>query len=413
MPLTSGAPFGKKLSMKLLIMSALALILAGCATTAPRPAAGAAEADPGYFLSMHQKGQLIAAGRIKDSFGNEYDIWIVPGYVVPAQRMVKYLGRTGDCFAEYAGRTKYSDIKHHSGDALEWGYDDCMRKFVFRGVPRAWGKYFRRAGERSEKRVFGWWFAYPWALMEGTVDTVVRVPLGLTGTVLGTTAGVAVVPGYYLVNSTVEGVGNFAGGVVIGPVVADVWNTIIAPPMALVGQKPTPARVDGFWVTLVTKEEKDSLQRRTKPATPAEIDALAKWGQALLVECQALDPRRRQAEKDQTDAYRAAIEQHQAALKEIAEEERTRVSVAAETPAVRQALETLRQNGFDRDRIPTAFNEVDKCLRAAGLPPHEFWRVHQLLNQYPPSEAIHPSPAAIRQKTDPLQDSLQVIKQMP
>jgi hypothetical protein len=390
----------------------LALLLAGCATTTPRPAVGNAQADKGYFLSLRQKGQLIAKGRIKDSFGNEYDVWIVPGYVVPAQRMVKYLGRTGDCFAEYAEREKYQDIRRHGGDALEWGYDDCMRKFVFRGVPRAWGKYFRRAGERSEKRVFGWWFSYPWALMEGTVDTVVRVPLGLTGMVLGTTAGVVIVPGFYAVNSTVEGVGNFAGGVVVGPVVADAWNTIIAPPMSLVGQKPSPARVDGYWVTLVTKEELDSVSRRSTPAAPEEIAALANWGRVLLAASQALDPRRSQVEKDRNDDYKAVEERYRASRKALQEEEQVRVTAAADAPAVRAALETLRQRGFDRDRIPAAHGEIDKILREIGVPPHEIGRVHQLLSQYPPSDAFSPPPAAVRQKTDPLQESLQVIKQV-
>jgi len=72
-----------------------------------------------FFLSLRQKGQLIWLGRIQDTFGNEYDIWIVPGYVVPAQRMAKYMGRTGDNFAEYVGREKYHDIRQQSGDALE------------------------------------------------------------------------------------------------------------------------------------------------------------------------------------------------------------------------------------------------------------------------------------------------------
>ena len=67
----------------------VAALLAGCASTGSPPGKAAnSDADAGYFLSFGQKWQLISEGRIADAQGNEYDIWIVPGYVARKGRMM-------------------------------------------------------------------------------------------------------------------------------------------------------------------------------------------------------------------------------------------------------------------------------------------------------------------------------------
>ena len=396
----------------------LALLLTGCATTPPPPRAGSptTDADAGYFLSWSQKGQLIGSGLIRDSQNRTYDIWIVPGYVVPSQRLAKYLGRTGDDFAEYVGREKYRDLADNSGHCFDWAYDDCLNHFVVRGVPHAWGDYMRAAGARTDKRVFGWWSAYPWAVMEGTVDTVVRIPLGLAGTALGTVAGVAIVPGFHAVDSTVEGTAEFGAGVVVGPFATYAWNTIIAPPMALVGQKPAPERVDGYWVTMKTPQEQVLDQQHhapPRPATREEIVALTQWGTTLLQESRALDARRQEAQRERQALIQAAEARWRTNQDVIAREERARCGQAAAAPEMRGALEQLRQHGYDQERTAAAFADVERNLRACSVSASDIYRIRNLLRQYPPSAVTNPPPIAVREKTDPLQTSLQVIENMP
>ena len=61
-------------------------------------AAAAQADDSGYFLSWTQKSQLIADGKIEDSRGQVYDIWIVPGYWPPARYARRYFFETGGDF---------------------------------------------------------------------------------------------------------------------------------------------------------------------------------------------------------------------------------------------------------------------------------------------------------------------------
>jgi hypothetical protein len=186
--------------LKFLMLVVIIGVLSGCSTTPPSAGHSKVE-DQGYFLSWEQKGQLIGSGRIKDAEGIWYDVWVVPGYAEPAQETMTYLEKTGSDFGEYFGSKKYTDLGDASWDALTWGYEDCLTDFTIKGLPKAWDAYWSTAEQRTSKRVFGWWFAYPWALLESIVDPVVRIPLGLGGTAMGTVAGVAIVPSYYAVNS--------------------------------------------------------------------------------------------------------------------------------------------------------------------------------------------------------------------
>ena len=105
-----------------------------------------------------------------------------------------------------------------------------------KGIPRAWGQHFTVARERSRRRVFGWWMAYPWAFMESAVETAFRGVLGTVGTAGGIVSGVAVVPAYHALDSAVAGVWNLGVNTVIVPVVGFGWNTVIGPPLAMVAR---------------------------------------------------------------------------------------------------------------------------------------------------------------------------------
>lgn len=383
--------------------------LSGCATT-PSGEGNSKVADEGYFLSWEQKGQLIGSGRIKDAEGNWYDVWVVPGYNQSTEATIKYLKKTGDDFGEYFGSKKYSDLADSSWDMYEFAFDDCLYDFTIKGLPKAWGKYWSTADTRTSKRVFGWWFAYPWALMESIVDPAVRIPLGLGGTALGTVLGTVVVPGYYAVDSAVAGTWDLTMNTVLLPTVACTWNTVIAPPMAFVGQKPAPSRVDGFWVKQLNAED---LQPPAveEPIIPEEVESLAIWGRMLFDASQPFEAQLKSLRK-QTQAEHDRITQK--ARKDEAElqnQEQQAIGTLIADPAQQKPLDYLQSRNFDSKRTSKAAEQLRQYLTSQkDLTPEEINRILYLLKHYAPAST--PKQQPLRPKTDPLQHSADVIKKM-
>ena len=77
-------------------------------------------------------------------------------------------------------------------------------------------------------------------------------------------------PGYHLVDSTVRAAWHLGVDTVAIPAAGYAWNTAVAPPMALVGQKPAPQRADGFWVRMVTPGEIRRAEMDDLPVRPAD-----------------------------------------------------------------------------------------------------------------------------------------------
>lgn len=280
--------------------------------------------------------------------------------------------------------------------------------FTAKGVPRAWGRYCSAANRRTDQRVFGWWLAYPWALLEGTVDTAVRVPLGLAGTVLGTVWGSAVVPVYYAVNSTAKGTWHLGVDAVLIPVAAGAWNTVVAPPLALAGQKPAPARADGFWLRRLDEEERLSADRPDVPIRAEDVEALVTWGQVLLSVSQPYEARRTALQVQADAEVNAVRERTRKAEAELRREEANAVESLIPNPAQQQALDYLRDHGFDARRTSRAMDEVRDHLRSeAAMSPPDVHRSVELLRRYPPVVATNRVP--LRPKTDPMQRSLELI----
>jgi hypothetical protein len=381
--------------------------LSGCATVSPSQI-DAKTADSGYFLSMKQKGQLIGTGRIQDAQGVWYDVWIVPGYVQPARRTRTHLQRTGADFAEYVQPRKYHDLAEASGDAFEWAYDDCLTDFTVKGVPRAWGRYWSSANRRTSQRVFGWWLAYPWAFLESTVDTLVRVPVGLAGTTLGTAWGVAVVPGYHAINSAAVGTWHFTVDAVLLPTIACTWNTIIAPPLALVGQKPAPSRADGFWLEQLSAEDVLATSALDTPVRPKDVEALAAWGRLLLTASQPCEDQR-QALRKQTQAEHESINlKSQQVEADIRSQERDAIRAAVSDPSQRETLDYLQSRAFDSRRTSRASGDVRRHLaNREELSPADVNRMMNLLIHNPPSTATNQPP--LRPKTNPVEHSIEVM----
>jgi len=73
----------------------------------------------------------------------------------------KYYFMTGSDFDEYLHAKKYQDLVNDSRGSYRWAFNDCIGKFIIQDVPDAWKINLRMAADRTEKRVFGWWFSYP------------------------------------------------------------------------------------------------------------------------------------------------------------------------------------------------------------------------------------------------------------
>lgn len=358
--------------------------------------------DPGYFLSWQQKKDLMNLGRIQDSEGTWYDVWICPGYSPPVRYAKEHLKKTGHNFHEYIEANKYHSLKEGSQACLTWALEDCGVGFTLKGIPRAWGRHFSVAHDRTQRRVFGWWLAYPWALMESTVETAFRGALGAAGTAGGIASGLAVVPAYHALDSAVAGTWNLGVNTLALPAAGVVWNTAISPPLALVGQKPSPSRVDGFWVTIVDSGRVPILQT----PTPEDAERLGQWGLLLLEETRPFEKERvevdqkaaAQEEKFQRLMQEARNEAHRQRT-QLQNEERARIQQVATT---NEWVNTLQAQHPDLHYSEAYTAQVIRYLQEKNLPSSDIQRILHLLQ-------TTESPCNIRPKTDPLQRSVEVI----
>ncbi len=397
-------------SVKWIVAAAMMISALGCSSMRA-PAVKTDMKDPCYFLSMKQKGQLIGKGQIEDHVGTWYDIWIVPGYVWPARRVKTYVNKAGQSFAEYGQATKYQTLFETSGDFFDWAYDDTLKEFTIKGVPRAWRKYWSAAEKRTEKRVFGWWFAYPWAVLEGTVDTIIRIPVGLGGAAVGTAIGAVGVPAYYMVDSAVVGTWHLGMNAILLPAVGATWNTLIAPPLSLVGQKPAPSRVDGFWVTQLSKDELVSDPPPDRPVRAEDIKALAEWGHVLLVKGRPYEEKSKALAQKALSEIARINRAWEESEKTIREEEKAAVYPMLPDESQKKAMDALKGLRFDSECSLRSENEIRQYLaNRLRLSPDEVNRAMALLSLYPPPKVISGKP--VRSKTDPLLRSIDIIETM-
>lgn len=298
----------------------LALATAALATTL-----AAAPACADYFLDARQRGELIARGQITGTDGALYNVWIVPGYVQPAQRAGEGWRAAGHDLGEYADPGLYRDIGHHSRGTWRFARKDMLGDFALRGTADSWRDALGAARGRVHKRVFGWWFAYPWAVLEATGASVIRLGVGLpTGVAVGA-GSVSVLPvaefGWPAVRAGYHGL--VAGTVM--PVAAASWNTVVAPPLALFGQQPAAERADGFWMQRLDPVTGDlELQAMQR--------ALTAWRDRQLATAPARDVKEAQHRKEDELARR-----REAALRELAVEQ-----LAARDAAQAGLLQLLR-----------------------------------------------------------------------
>lgn len=373
-----------------------ALILAATLAAAP------AQAE--YFLDWSQKGELISRGEITGRDQSRYNVWIVPGYVGPGQDVADGWRNAGEALTDYGDGDFYRRIGRHGRDGFRFGHRELLRDFAIAGTGRTWRESFSTASGRVEKRVFGWWFAYPWALIEATGVSALRLGIGLPSGVAVSAGSVTVWPvveasfpllraGYH---ATVEGTAV--------PLVAASWNTVVAPPLALFGEQPSPERADGFWM------------KRIDPAASDEVlgaarDELTRWRDAQLAaepaqavqraaddKLRLIEDQRREVVRRFDEAAARTRAEEQAALREL-------LAAAAAAPGApdRARLQAL-QARYGREPLLRA-------LQGGGLEPAS---AEQLLQQWLGAPAaVPPTTRPDDAHTDPLRRSLELMESPP
>jgi len=363
--------------------------------------------DPGYFLSWQQKKQLMGLGRIQDASGTWYDVWICPGYAPPGRYAKDHFFEAGRDFREYFEANKYHMLKEGSSTCFDWALKECGLGFTVKGIPRAWSRHFSVAHERTQRRVFGWWLAYPWAFMEASVETAFRGALGAAGTAGGIGRALAVVPAWHALDSAVVGTWNLGVNTLALPAAGIAWNTVVAPPLALVGQKPAESRVDGFWVTVVESGRTPG----DRPPTAAELDLLAQWGALLLRETQPFAQERQEIdrqEKERQEEYYRAMEAARAEAQKrrerLYEQESEKIRKVA---ATNECARTIAQKHPDLRYDGRWHQELVQRLRRQGLSNEEVEQALDILRTH--EDSATPAAVPIRPKTDPVRRGAEVL----
>lgn len=357
--------------------------------------------DLGYFLSWQQKKELIGLGRMQDSEGVWYDVWLCPGYVPPAQSARENFKKSGANFHEYVEADKYRSLAKDSKACFDWALKDCGAGFIVKGIPRAWDRYFSVAHDRSQRRVFGWWLAYPWALMESSADMAFRGIVGSSGVAAGMACGTAVVPTYRALDSAIEGSWNLGIKTVLLPAIAITWNTAVSPPLALIGQKPSKSRVDGFWVTMIDPPPRE--------LSPEDIRLLGRWGQLLLEETRPFEQKQKEIDADackKEDQLRYELR----AVRDAASRKRD-VLEKEKKANIHQALSTsdpilILPECSSRD-VSGNNQRIRRYLREQGVSVEETGKILDLLVRYGVPRTV--DPASARKKTDPFLRGVEVV----
>ena len=361
--------------------------------------------DEGYFLSCSQKGQLIWRGQILGDDGNWYNIRLVPGYVAPSKCAWEGWGDAGDSFGEYFESRKYKEIGKDSGDAYRWAFEDCIYKFMIKGVPEAWSDYFGAAGEKVEKRIFGWPMAYPVAFFQSLGDNIFRIPAGIVGCALGTTAGTVIVPGYHMMDSSFKGAFSFIGPGMILPISGYTWNTIVAPPLSLTGQKPSEARIDGYWVTKMSQAE---FEARDRSMDDADMKQISEWGRILSDNLGRYDEERTKTYNDTSKKVREVYDEQAKKIKDLDRQEKEEFQKLQTMQENKSLVDSLRDKGIDNYTIINNSHRLKRYLMDSNMTEAQADKIYQMLRKHSdfrrPVEKFNPD-----DKTDPVRESIKVI----
>lgn len=291
--------------------------------------------------------------------------------------------------------------QEYSNNTWHYGHKTILNKYTFTGTKNAWQSDMATASQRTQKRVFGWWLAYPWGVFEASVESVLRVATGLPVGVAVAASAYTVVPVITFVWPSVESVGYATIEGTAYPVVAASWNTVIAPPLALLGQQPAPQRADGFWMKQVDDPNLQDL-----------ADVVIKWQRQLLID---IPPQETLITKDKKAQIQQLYQEIRLLEQQVQRDEKTQQSqqtnqlllnAQQQKPQLEAELQSkglsLAMMARNRQAIKAklsnlnlSFEDLDKLLDvliADGVPqnlPERSWN----------------------DKTDPLQRSLDILQQ--
>lgn len=388
--------------MKKYVFSIVCFIVWGVMFDAPCLLAAA----DGYFLSLSQKKQILMTGEIDDAQGNTYDVHICPGYKAPTECAKEHWRLSGESFTLYGSSELYKDMREDSRALARWGVKDCLVTFTMKGVPQDWKHYFSRARKVTEKRVFGWWFAYPWATVQSVTSSSFRIPLGLVGTTLGI-SGAGVVPVFKIIAPTCEGLTEATMPGTILPLCGYLWNTIITPPLSLLGQKPAPSRVDGFWVSM---NENPTHGNETR--TPQSIDACVGLGMLLLTETRLLQESIVEIEQKK-DAEVSALKQKIIQITEKADVEKQileanimeKISSVKATAVSEAVTATHMLNTLAGNEQKKTVSRLRREMKARGMSSNDSENIMNLLRMCDSKTYKNYSEEkAVYSKTDPVRE---------
>lgn len=366
----------------------------------------AAHAD--YFLHGDQKADLITHGEMNGEDGGRYNVWIVPGYAGPAQGAKEGWSDAGRAVGEYGNKSLYKDAVKTGKSALRFAGKDSIGKFAFKGSYNAWGESLATASARTEKRVFGWWFAYPWAAIEASGESAVRMALGVPGGIIIGGVGSTVVPVAELLWPATKGIYHSTIPGTVMPLAAGGWNTIIAPPMALLGQQPNAARADGFWLKRIDPA-------KTDVELVAAKNALNEWRTTLLS-----TPEARALTAEQTALRESYARRRDEVLKQLHEQYE-----ADQAKAQEQWQQTIQQQAalhepeldasIDRQKLDALVQRYGRstmidALTGPGLDrtEAEVMLTRLIGSETGPKVIAQPEHRSDDDKTDPLRRSLQL-----
>jgi DNA anti-recombination protein RmuC len=175
---------------------------------------------------------------------------------------------------------------------------------------------------------------------------------------------------------------------------------MVGPPLALAGQKPSDARVDGFWVPRV-----DAAPRKL---TAGDVRLLGQWGQLLRAE---VEPFEQQQDALNQEA-RAREDRIREELRDAREEaSRTRAALNRERAArleqvmAQSDLASAVPDYSSRD-VQANQEDLRRYFREQNLSDEEAGKTLRLLSEYSSSRGTNPSG---RKKTDPLLRGVDVI----
>lgn len=309
-----------------------------------------------YFLDGSQRRELLLDGQITGRDGAQYSVWIVPGYTRPLSHVGKGWRAAADDLAEYGKPGYWPDMLKMTRHLMRFARQDILREFAYQGTAEAWRDSSAAASQRVRRRVFGWWFAWPWAAVEASAESVVRVGLGVPGSVVLWTGSGLVTPVVYATWPAGMAAGHAFGQGTLYPVSASAWNTLVAPPLALAGQQPAPERADGWWMKRL--------------ADPAEADIRARLSAWKRGWADAPDLRSRreleQAAEAEHQAHVQALRKELAAAEQswhtqrLARDTANREALLARALAV---LEALRAEMTSLGYTPARLQAIRDSLR--------------------------------------------------